>query len=190
VPSAVDRSNHPIRAYLIARAGKGIIFIDGTDSADEQRFSLAHEVAHFLLDYLQPREEALKSFGEEILAVLDGNRSPTADERLKGIFRSIKLGTYSHLIDRSADGKVEKIEILQTEDNADLLALELLAPKRTVLHRMEDLSIRWKEDSAFQSTRQVLVKEFGLPLSVARSYANLLVLCKRPAPSMKEWLGL
>ena len=39
-----------VRGCLIAHAGQGILFIDGTDPIDEQRFTLAHEIAHFLID--------------------------------------------------------------------------------------------------------------------------------------------
>jgi Zn-dependent peptidase ImmA (M78 family) len=39
----------------MARAGHGFISLDGSDADDERRFSLAHELAHFLLDYQDPR---------------------------------------------------------------------------------------------------------------------------------------
>lgn len=52
-----------VRACLIARAGAGIVFLDGQDPEDERRFSLVHETAHFLLDYLWPRQHALASLG-------------------------------------------------------------------------------------------------------------------------------
>ncbi len=186
----IDVSDHPLRAYLIARAGKGIVFLDGTDSDDERRFSLAHEVAHFILDYLIVREKTLKTYGEEVRDVLDGIRMPTALVGVKGIFRGIKLGTYSHLIARSVEGNVEKNEVLQAEDNADLLALELLAPKMAVLQRLEKLGVRWKEETAFQTAQYILTNDFGLPVNVARTYGHILVFSMRPAKSMKEWLGI
>ena len=188
--SVPNTNSHFLKAYLIAKSGKGIIFLDGTDTDDELRFSLAHEVAHFILDYLIPRENILNAFGDNILDVLDGHRLPTVDERLKGIFRGIKLGTYLHLIDRSSEGKVEKIDILHAEDAADLLALELLAPKLTVLQRLEELGIRWKEETALQIAQKMLMKEFGLPINVAQSYGDILVFGNRSTRPMREWLGI
>src|SRR5712692_3347921 len=33
---------------LVAFGGKGMIFVDGSDPDDERRFTLAHEIAHFM----------------------------------------------------------------------------------------------------------------------------------------------
>src|SRR5947209_1151881 len=49
-------ADRPLRACLVARNGHGFIFVDETDPDDEQRFSVAHELAHFLREYWQPRE--------------------------------------------------------------------------------------------------------------------------------------
>ena len=63
VDCRIDTANRPLRACLVARFGNGIAFIDGTDSEDEQRFSLAHELSHFLRDYLAPRELTCRKVG-------------------------------------------------------------------------------------------------------------------------------
>src|SRR5688500_5930161 len=39
-----------LRGALFALGGVAVAFLDGTDADDEARFSLAHEVAHLLLD--------------------------------------------------------------------------------------------------------------------------------------------
>src|SRR5712692_86661 len=36
---------------IIAVRGSGFIFADSSDPGDERRYTIAHEVAHFLLDY-------------------------------------------------------------------------------------------------------------------------------------------
>src|SRR5207244_1995423 len=46
-------TDRPLRACLAAQAGHGLIFVDGSDRHDEQRFSLAHELGHFLRHYRQ-----------------------------------------------------------------------------------------------------------------------------------------
>src|SRR4051794_17266865 len=61
-----------LRACLVARAGHGLVFLDGADAEDDQRFSLAHELAHFLRHYWQPRQRACRHLGEAIAEVLDG----------------------------------------------------------------------------------------------------------------------
>src|SRR5262245_40736818 len=53
-----------LRASLLAYRGVGVVFLDGSDSPDEIRFSLAHEVAHFLLDYLRRRMQLVANLGE------------------------------------------------------------------------------------------------------------------------------
>jgi hypothetical protein len=75
----IDVVNRPLRACLVAHAGAGIIFVDGADAENEQRFSIAHELAHFLADYLAPRHAATARLGEDILEVLDGARPARTD---------------------------------------------------------------------------------------------------------------
>ena len=72
IPFIFSHSDRCLRACLIAKAGSGIVFLDGSDPDDERRFSLAHEVAHFILDYLEPRERGIELLGAAGLEVLDG----------------------------------------------------------------------------------------------------------------------
>src|SRR4051812_7050075 len=69
--SEADRALH---GCLVAKAGRAIVFLDAGDDDSERRFTLAHEIAHFVLDHLLPRLRALKLFGESIQPVLDGER--------------------------------------------------------------------------------------------------------------------
>src|SRR6188768_3276518 len=39
---SLDGPDRPLRACLIARNGRGIVVLDGTDTEDERRLSLAH----------------------------------------------------------------------------------------------------------------------------------------------------
>ena len=92
-------------------------------------------------------------------------------------------------MDRSPSGQVEHLRILDAEDRADRLALELLAPRTIVLSRLQARAIPWKETSAFEQVAQTLRQEFGLPETVAHEYGRMLVMSQRPAGSFKEWLN-
>src|SRR5690348_4172761 len=52
-----------LHACLVARRGRGIIFLAGGDAPAQRRFSLAHELAHFLIDYARPRARAVEALG-------------------------------------------------------------------------------------------------------------------------------
>jgi hypothetical protein len=183
-------SSRSLRACLVARSGRGVIFLDGCDSSNEQRLSLAHEVSHFLKDYLHPREKVLSCFGETIKDVLDGVRQPTPEERLKGIFNGVSIGTYTDLMERSNIGDIRRMHILDAEDFADQLALELLAPHLMVIRRMDAQGIKWKDDSAFNACLRVLIDDFGLPRDVANKYANMLIMVGRQPKSFRDWIGV
>lgn len=77
-----DGSPRPLRGCIIADAGKALILVDGSDAEDERRMTVAHEVAHLILHYVQPRQAAVRAFGPHILAVMDRLRPPTLGERL------------------------------------------------------------------------------------------------------------
>jgi len=180
----VPPTKRDLRACIVASRGRGLVFIDGADPIDEQLMSLAHEVAHFLLDYLLPRQAAMKALGESILPVLDGDRTASPQERLSAVLRGVRVGIYSRLWRRGPQGVAEDAETVTREDAADALALELVAPRREVIARTRTLGFEGN------TVRRILTNEFGLPASVAEEYARAICVAVRPTPSMKEWLGL
>lgn len=181
--------DRPLRACLLARAGRGVVLLDGSDPEDERRVSLAHEVSHFLVDYVYPREKVLEVLGEPGREVLDGIRSPTLEERLTGILRGVELGLYRHLMERAPTGEVDRLRVLEAEDRADCIALELLAPRQTVVGRVEASGICWQDEMALRVAKEILIGEFGLPPAIAVQYGRSLVLSHRLASSFREWLG-
>jgi hypothetical protein len=162
-----DQADRQLRACLVARSGHGFIFIDGTDPEEEQRFSLAHELAHFLRDYWQPRRLARQRLGEVVLEVFDGKRGPTAQERLQALVAQVPIGFHVHLLSRQGEEPADST-VAKAEEEADQLAYELLAPAAAVRVRAAHAGM---DQPALV---EVLQKDFGLPPAPAKAYAGLL----------------
>src|SRR5205085_1929243 len=111
--------------------GHGLIFLDGTLAVDEERLTLAHEVAHFIHHYQSPRAIALSVLGEGIRPVLDGDRPLSAHEKLSSVLRQVPIGMFTHALERSTNGFPDE-DTLRLEIEADLIGFELLAPSGRV----------------------------------------------------------
>jgi Zn-dependent peptidase ImmA (M78 family) len=189
IPFRLDCANRRLRGCLIAYADRACVLLDGTDSPDEVRFSLAHEAAHFVLDYLEPRRRAVERLGEAVLEVFDGRRVPTVDERVGGLLSGTTIGVHAHLMARGPDGDLGCGDMAGVEHRADQLAVELLAPASEV-HRW-----LWKArrpavfQAVVESAIKILVEDFGLPPAVADRYGRHLARKRYGGPSFKEWMG-
>ena len=178
--------NRRLHGCLIADQGKGTIFFDTDDPGDEQRFSLAHELAHFLLDYSAPRQRALAILGPSILPVLDGERAPTEAERVHAVLSAVPLGVMSHFMERPEHGLPGNI-ILDIEDRADRLALELLAPAAELQALLRQAGAPRGYTARLTYAQKVLSEEYGLPEDIASGYARYL-LAQLGEPSFRDWL--
>jgi Zn-dependent peptidase ImmA (M78 family) len=175
-----------LRACLVAHSGHGIIFLDSTDSDEEQRFSLAHELAHYLLDYWKPRKNAVQRLGSTVLEVFDGVRPPWPEERIDAILTGIQLGFHVHLMERNSEGRIAVAAISTAESRADRLAYELLAPSDTVFDSLERHGTNKPRDAVCA----LLQTDFGLPEIQARQYASLLLPEVKPPDNFLLRLGL
>jgi hypothetical protein len=178
-PHGAHIKDRQLRGCLFAAGGRGVIFVDAADPADEQRFSLTHEAAHFITDYLRPREVVLRRMGEGIADVLDGKRRPTRAERIDGLLVGVSLGVHRHLMDR---GEEHARRIARSESRADRLALELLAPRADVVRRVRSAGGSWA------SATEILVGRFGLPRAVAAGYAESLGPARPRPMALRDWL--
>ncbi len=176
--------NRGVRGCLIAFGGKGMIFVDGADPADELRFTIAHEVGHFLVDYLLPRQKAGRRFGPSIWEVMDGMRVPTVAERLYAILDRTQIGVHTNLMDRVPADEHENLG--KIEERADRVALELLASHELVLAEPDVSRPTYPE--RFAAVTAALMSVYGLPLAVARSYAQALLDLAGKGPSFAESL--
>lgn len=173
--------DRPLRACLIAHDGAGFIFIDATDSDNQQRFSLAHELAHFLLDYAVPRRQAAAALGEDILDVLDGHRPSSLDDRVGALLTGTTARPFVHLLGRD-EGGARADEIVRSEALADALALELLAPWAVVAGRIEGAGMAGDQSAV----ARLLVAAFGLPDLAATRYASNFVPDLRPVSALLQ----
>lgn len=163
--------DRPLRGCLVARYGQGLIFVDGADPEDEQRFSLTHELAHFLRDYWRPRQLVRERLGWEVLDVLDGERPPRQEERVHALLAKVQIGFHVHLMARTPDGHLAETAVEKSEREADRLAFELLAPAAMVLHGTRLVPSEGRRKAVFR----LLKGTFGLPTAPAAQYASLLV---------------
>ncbi len=183
VACSIDEADRPLRACLVARRGQGIAFVDGADSEDEQRYSLAHELAHYLRDYWRPREEACKRLGDQVQEVLDGERPPTLQERLDALLRNMPVGFHVHLMHRKK-GQIASGAVAVAEREADLLAYELLAPARLVTTKVK------RRGLCRADLLRLLEMDFGLPSEQARAYSYVLLPVKKAGDPLLRRIGL
>lgn len=176
-----------LRACLICRAGRGLIFIDKDDNEAERRYSLAHELAHYLREQWQPRRRAVAALGQQVLDVLDGDRLPRLEETVRSVLAQVPIGLQIHLMERTPEGDYANRAIRRAEREADLLAFEILAPSDAVLSTLEAVSA----GERLATARRILTDTFGLPPHPAAAYARLLVVdaTHRESPFLRN-LGL
>jgi hypothetical protein len=182
-------SRGPIRRLhgaLVARAGRGIVFVDSSDDAAERQFTAAHETAHFIEDHVRPRQKALEAFGDPIRPVIDGQRAPTPNESVSSVLNRVPLGIHVHLMARGQTGAIYSWDVEEREQRADRIALELVAPAKDALKLL-------RQSTGFTATPELaaaklLAQQFDLPLSAAQSYASLLLTRSRSRTKLSERL--
>lgn len=185
----VEIDDRLLHGFILISRGTGFIFVNGTDTEEERRYTIAHEASHFLLDYKLLRENAVKKLGEGILQVMDGYREPTIEERIDGTLISVSIKPYTHLLEKLGDGTFENTEILNSENDADELALELLAPHTAVI---KDTNPNRNKISFYDFKNQcyqILRSKYLIPDSIAEAYSSKLAYVATGAPSLLSKLG-
>jgi hypothetical protein len=188
LPFFIGVEDRPLHGCVCAYGGRGLIFVNGTDEPAEARFTVAHELAHYLLDYERPRRSAIEKLGSDITAVLDGLRPIKREERVDALLAGVRIGFYSHFMHRENDQCVT--DVADSETRADRLALELLAPEDQVRDALPRGFFRKPYTKRTGSVRRILKMRFDLPTSVAHGYAAHLCRDWFHRPSAREWLGV
>lgn len=184
VPFSFSCESRAMRGCLVAFKGQGIVFIDGTDPQDEQRVSVAHETAHFLLDYWIPRCRSANKHGSQILEAFDGLRPFTVNERLHSMGEGISTGVHTELLDRESSVEIGLTWMI--ENRADRVAMALLAPPEDVFSRVDLSAAGYPERLA--SLANKLLSHYGLPEYVSQRYAAELLHACGKGPSWSESL--
>lgn len=167
-PAEPDRE---LRGCLVHFNETTFLFFDSRDDAAEQRYTIAHELAHLWLEILEQRERVRRRLGEPTLEVLDGVRPPTGPERFQAILAGVTLQLQHHLLERDQELGVQDGGVLLAEERADRLALELLAPADEARRRLpaDGAWDQWVPEATAR-----LETAFGLPRPIAKAYARRL----------------
>jgi hypothetical protein len=167
-PASAPLTRGRLHGALVVRWGYGHIFLDACDPPDEQRFSFAHELAHFLLHFRRLQERACQLLGPAIAAVLAGERPPTDQERLLAALSGLSLVPSVDLFE------YDELDSYDEEDAVDRLALELLAPAEEALVLAGEMEGMPPSQRLSELTAR-LSYQFGLPSGLARQYARRLL---------------
>ena len=104
---------------LFVHRGQGIVFIDGTLPPNEQCYTLAHEIGHYLVEFEYSQKQAKQFIGDSISEVFDGIRKPTVEEHLTGIITQTSVSPYIHFLEREQSSAEERFQVWVAEDRAD-----------------------------------------------------------------------
>ncbi len=190
IPIDIGLEDRVLHGFILVSKGNGFIFVNGTDPEEERRYTIAHEVGHFLLDYRLPRENAVKRLGPGILDVIDGRREATILERIDGALYSVLTRPYTHLLEKAGDGSFQRWDVQQAENEADELAVELLAPRSEIVKRFYPIKARLSFNSVKDQCFRDLRYKYMIPISVAEMYSTRIAYGITGGPSLRDQFGL
>jgi hypothetical protein len=174
-----------LNGCLLVLRGMAFLFVEEGLAADDARMIVAHEFAHYLAEYEDPRDRARRRMGPALLEVFDGERPATQAEQLQATLTGVTLGVHDHYLERHSDNTYPE-PVGQVEQTANELALELVAPTHAVLAAMRSQGPLPAEAGPWET---LLRERFGLPGSWARPYARQLLTAARRRRTFTETLG-
>lgn len=184
---ADERIRH---GFIILCEGVGFIFLNADDSLIDQRFTIAHEASHFLLDHRMPKERAVLEIGTDIKTVLNGASEPSVYHHVKALIKGIDIRPGSHLLEKNGSGSCRSWNNFNSENEADYLALELLAPRLNAIRDTLTGSKRLNYRQFVGSCREILRERYQLPSAIAEHYAIELGSSVTGGPSFLDKIML
>lgn len=181
-----DRHLH---GALIIKGPSIFMFVEASEDEVQQRFTVAHEVSHFLLDYHLPKERAILALGKEIEDVLNGNLPPSNIQRTLSAIKGVDIAPYSFLIEKTGNGSFENWSNFNAENEADYLALELLAPRARVISETISSTKRLAYSQFTRKSKEILIEKYRIPVRIADQYASELGYSVTSGPSFLDKLG-
>jgi Zn-dependent peptidase ImmA (M78 family) len=159
---ALENTNEEeLAGYLHVSMNFGCIFVNQTDRVTRRRFSIAHEIGHYVLHF-RPLLDELKRRGQSVsISVTD---TPTADELNdredgEGVADTGFALRISFSDDEITTGLLPPLEEMERE--ADLFASELLMPRDVVRELASSLDLP-KDDLAWRLATDMLVSRSAM----------------------------
>ncbi len=185
-----DVNDRGLHGALMIKTGSVFMFVEDSQNEIQQRFTVAHEVSHFLLDYHVPKEKAILALGKEIEDVLNGNLAASNPQLALSVIKGITIDPYTFLIENNGNGSFLSWSNFNSENEADYLALELLAPRAKVINETVSSTKRLTYSQFTRKSQEILIGKYGIPSEVARQYASELAYSVTNGPSFLDKLGL
>lgn len=145
---------------IFAFKGNALLFVEATLPSQELRYTIAHEVGHFLFDYHFKRKRVQETVGVNAEEILDGTRVASLGERVDAILLGVDLKPYYHLLAEQKCISISRGQIESAEDNADFLADELIAPEDVVNEMYKERGFESISDAAREIANVLDVPEY------------------------------
>ena len=188
IRNACGFSERGLRGCLVVRRRGALILVERSDDEAEKRFTIAHEVAHYILEVRRHRERAAERMGRDFSDVLYGPRKATPTERIDAWLNDVRPDKILHFMDRAPGGGYGCARTMDAECVADDLALEILAPRSDMKEALSSLG-RMGFTETLSAARRIAEKRYGLPGAIAGVYASRAVRQLKGGPSTAERFG-
>ena len=169
---------------IVGQAGAAIL-VEKSDDEAEKRFTIAHEVAHYILEVKRHHERASDRLGPEFADALYGLREATPTERIDAWLSNARSEAFAHFMDRAPGGGYGCSRTLEAECAADDLAVEILAPRSELAAAISSMGF----SGSLKVARRIAERRYGLPEGIAERYAGRVVWQAKGGPSSAERWG-
>lgn len=189
IECAGDVNEHELHGCIAVGPRGAMILVEMRDDEAQRRFTIAHEVSHYILEVHRHHKRAAQRMGRDYVDILYGSREAAPTERIDAWLNNVRSSAITHFMDRDPSGRYGCGETLEAECVADRLALETLAPRAEMVRVASDCGKMPFRDLV-DATRRIAEQRFGLPGAVAAPYAGRIAWRLTGGPSTAERFGL